>query len=270
MRLLSFDPYRTLGMPGVRYLKPEQMLSHREQVLAADLVLFPQTWQLNVLCYAWRRRVFPSPPSYDLGYDKVEMTRAFEALFPQHVPRTLILPANDTGVEQVLDTFGLPVVVKEPRSSMGRGVVLIDDPAALRAWARRVTVLYAQEYLPAEADLRVVWVGDRVVAAYWRRGGDDGFHHNVARGAEADFDGIPPAALTLVHDVAVALGIDHAGFDLIVDGDQLWLLEFNVLFGNDALNRCGIRLAPVILEYIGRTHRAGACVDTHPAEPLPA
>lgn len=255
MRLLSFDPYRTLGMPAVTYLKPEQMLSQREQVLGADVVLFPQTWQLNVLCYAWRRRVFPSPATYDLGYDKVEMTRAFEALFPRHVPRTLIVPATESGIRRVLEELGLPVVVKEPRNSMGRGVALVETMAELRAWTERVPVLYAQEYLPAEADLRVVWVGDRVLSAYWRRGGD-GFHHNVACGGEADFDRIPLPALVLVRDVANALGIDHAGFDLIVDGDHVWLLEFNVLFGNEALNRCGIGVAPAIHDYLERSRGA--------------
>ncbi|MCP5307153.1 MAG: hypothetical protein H6953_17085, partial [Chromatiaceae bacterium] len=120
MRLLSFNPYRTLGLPGVGYLKPEQMFDQRQRVLDADVVLFPESWQLNVLCYALRRRVFPSPASYDLGYDKIEMTRAFQAVAPQHVPRTLILPANANAVERVVDELGLPVVVKDPRSSMGR------------------------------------------------------------------------------------------------------------------------------------------------------
>lgn len=260
MRLLSFNPYRTLGMPGVTYLKPEQMLSQREWVLGADAVLFPESWQLNVLCYALRRLVFPSPPSYDLGYDKVEMTRAFQAVAPQHVPRTLILPAGEDGVARALDELGLPLVVKEPRSSMGRGVALVETASELRDWVRRVPVLYAQEYLASEADLRVVWVGDRVLTAYWRRGGD-GFHHNMARGGRPDFDGIPQSALELVRRVALALGIDHAGFDLILDGDHPWLLEFNLLFGNDALRQRGIRVEPAILEYLGRQLSAGGTAD---------
>ncbi|MCB1785026.1 MAG: hypothetical protein KDJ33_02165 [Gammaproteobacteria bacterium] len=255
MRLLSFNPYRTLGLPGVGYVKPEQMFDQRQRVLDADVVLFPESWQLNVLCYALRRRVFPSPASYDLGYDKIEMTRAFQAVAPQHVPRTLILPANANAVERVVDELGLPVVVKEPRSSMGRGVALLETVAALRDWTANSAVLYAQEYLPTEADLRVVWVGDRIIAAYWRRGGD-GFHHNVACGGLADFDAIPPGALRLVEQVATALGIDHAGFDLILDGDHPWLLEFNVLFGNEALNRRGIKVEPAILDYLVRSGAA--------------
>ena len=252
MRLLSFNPYRTLGIPGVSYLKPEQMLSHRDTVLAADAVLFPHAWQLNVLCYVWRRHVFPSPATYDLGYDKVEMTRAFQALAPDNVPHTLIVSPSEAGIQQVLDELDLPLVVKEPRNSMGRGVALIETAAELREWAARVDVLYAQEYLQADADLRVVWVGDQVLSAYWRRGGD-GFHHNVARGGAADFDAIPLPALNLVRDIATGLGVDHAGFDIMMIDGHPWLLEFNTLFGNEALHRRGVRVEPAIFSYLQRT-----------------
>ncbi len=249
--MISFNAYRTLGLPGVTYLKPEYFLEHRDLIQPAEVILFPESWQLNVLCYAWKRRIFPSPASYDLGFDKVEMTRSLQAVAADHVPPTLILPAVDRSVEQVLDELGLPVVVKEPRNSMGRGVFLIEHAATLYAWAHRVPVLYAQQYLPIDADLRVVYVGDQVIAAYWRRGGD-GFRHNLAQGGEADFHAVPKTALRLVEQTASALGIDHAGFDLVMVGDHPYFLEFNVLFGNAALNQQGIHVAPVILDYLRR------------------
>jgi ribosomal protein S6--L-glutamate ligase len=254
MRLVSFNAYRTLGLPGVTYVKPEHLFRHADLLRAADVVLFPASWQLNVLCYAWKKQVFPSPASYDLGFDKVEMTRSFQAIAEQHVPATLILPPVDSSVERVLDELGLPVVVKEPRNSMGRGVSLIESAAALRSWAARVDVLYAQQYLAIDGDVRVVLVGDRVLAAYWRRGGD-GFRHNLALGAEAVFEDVPAAATRLVERIAPQLGIDHAGFDVaLVDGHP-YLFEFNVLFGNEALNRQGIRVEPAILDYLQRTLR---------------
>ncbi|MBK1699511.1 ATP-grasp domain-containing protein [Thiococcus pfennigii] len=257
MRLVSFDAFRSLGIPGVSVLKPEGFIRQRALIEAADWVLFPQTWQLNVLCYAWKRRVFPSPPSYDIGYDKVEQTRVFESLAPGHCPRTLILPADEAATEQAIAELGLPLVVKEPRNSMGRGVHLVETRSALRAWCAQRPVLYAQEYLPLSADLRVVWVGDRVLTAYWRRGGD-GFHHNVARGAVLDYEAIPDAALELVATLAPALGIDHAGFDIAwVDGHP-FLLELNVLFGNAGIREAGVDLAGAIVAYLrGRLRTEG-------------
>lgn len=256
MNLISFDPFRTLGIACTTWLKPEELFRHAERIRAADYVLFPQSWQLNVLAYAWKLRTFPSYPSYDIGYDKVEMTRAFQALAPAHCPQTLILPANAEGAAQALETLGLPFVVKHPRSSMGRGVELIEGAADLYAWIPRTEVLYAQEYLPATADLRVVWIGDQVVTAYWRRGGD-GFHHNLSRGAVPDFDDVPPAALDLVARVATALGIDHAGFDIAVIEGWPFLIELNCLFGHEGLSARGIRLAPFISDHLRRSVLAG-------------
>jgi len=262
MRLLSFNPYRSLGLPGVRYVKPEHLLRHRDEIQAADWVLFPETWQVNALLYALKARIFPSPASYYVGYNKVEMTRAIEALAPEHLPRTLILAATDEAVAQVVEELSFPLVLKEPRSSMGHGVFLVESRAELADHARRLEVLYVQEYLPLEADLRVVYVGDRVVTAYWRRGGD-GFHHNIAAGAEADFTDVPEAAVALAERLARGLGINYAGFDIAMVDGHPYFLELNLFFGYAALKPRNIRLAPILLDYLERL----ACPGHEPPRP---
>ncbi|MDX1399304.1 MAG: hypothetical protein R3204_12320, partial [Oceanospirillum sp.] len=90
MKLISFDALRTLNFPSANYIKPDSYLRHDADIEAADWLLFPEYWQLNVLHYAYKKRIFPSPASYALGHDKVEMTRAFMAVTPEHVPFTLI------------------------------------------------------------------------------------------------------------------------------------------------------------------------------------
>jgi ribosomal protein S6--L-glutamate ligase len=254
MRLLSFNPYRSIGLPGVCYVKPEHLLRHRDAIKAADWVLFPETWQVNALIYALKARIFPSPASYYLGYNKVEMTRALEALVPDHLPRTLILPATEAAVARVVEELSFPLVLKEPRSSMGRGVFLVESRSELRDHARRLEVLYVQEYLPLDADVRVVYVGDRVVTAYWRRGGD-GFHHNIAAGAEADFGDVPVTAVALVERVARELGVNYAGFDIAMVGGHPYFLELNLFFGYAALKAQNIHLGPVLRDYLERLVR---------------
>lgn len=248
MRLVSFDPFRGMGL-AQQFVKPERWLRERAVLEAADVLLFPETWQVNVLHHVLRKPLFPNLASYQIGRDKVEMTRAFEAAAPEAVPETLILPSGPLAAEQALDRLGLPLVVKEPRNSMGRGVALIESRGDLLRWTERVEVLYAQQYLPNSGDVRVVWIGQQVAAAYWRRNAD-GFHNNVARGASVDFSGVPAAAIELVERVAPALGVDHAGFDVMLVDGHAFLLEFNVLFGNEALNAAGIDLAPAILAYL--------------------
>ena len=266
LTLVSLDPFRSLGIPGVTHLDAEGALRERKRLEAADWVLFPQTWQVNTLVYGLGCRIFPSLPSYHLGRDKVEMTRLFEAIAPEHTPVTLVLPAEPASIERAADELGFPLVAKVPRSSMGRGVFLIESARVLRDHLEEIArhgsdILYVQEYLPSDRDLRVVWVGDRVVAAYWRVGGD-GFHHNVARGGELSHADIPDEALAMVSRVAGRCGVNHAGFDVLFAGGRMLLLEFNVLFGNRGLGN--LRLGPVIHEYLLR-RQSGVEGDLVPA-----
>jgi len=242
MRLISFDPFRSLNIPGVTVLKPEHWLKHRTALQAADCVLFPEFWMLDAMQYALGCRIFPSPATFRLGHDKIAMTRALEAAFPAWTPTTLIRANTVRDREEILEQFAFPFVMKTPRESMGRGVRLIGDRGEFAAWcATGQPVLYAQEYLPIERDLRVVWVGDSVVAAYWRKG-VDGFLNNVAQGGSVDFDAIPQIALDATAAVARGLGINHAGFDIAMVQGHPFVLEFNVRFGNQALTARGIRV----------------------------
>lgn len=263
MRLVTFDPFRTLGVPGVSYVKPELYLQHLAEIRAADWLLFPDYWQVNSLVYAQRKRVFPSISSYHLGHDKVEMTRALEARWPQHVPRTLIRPATPEAGDEILERLGLPLVVKEVRSSEGRGVRLIEDEAAWREHCEGRRVLYAQEYLPIDRDLRIVVIGREVVASYWRIQTDGGFLNNLAAGARLGFDPAPAPALALVQRMARTLRIDHAGFDVAMVGGHPYVFEFNRLFGNRGLQEQGVRPGELIFRYLqsrsgGKPRRDGA------------
>ncbi|CAK0746826.1 Ribosomal protein S6--L-glutamate ligase [Gammaproteobacteria bacterium] len=250
MRLLSFNALRTLDLPGVRYIKPEQVYRHRDEVMEADFVLYPEYWQVNLLHYVWKVRLFPSAATYHLGHDKIEMTRALWAAVPEHVPETLILPRSEQALEEALDTLGLPLVAKAVRSSMGQGVSLVTNRRALCDYAATNEILYLQERLPITRDLRVVYVGREPLTAYWRAATTGSFYNNVAQGGTVSFADVPEDALTLVARVAQILGIDHAGFDLAQVDGHWYFLEFNPLFGNQALQEHAIPLAGHIISYL--------------------
>lgn len=264
MRLVSFNALRSLGIPGVHHLKPEHLFRDIETVREADWLLYPEYWQVNSLSYGLKKRIFPSLASYHLGHDKIEQTRAFMAVVPNHVPHTLILPSTPASMEQILEQMDFPLVAKLVRSSMGEGVFLIEDRPALREYAQKTEILYLQEFLPLQRDLRVVWIGDQVVAAYWREQGD-GFHFNVAQGGVINFEEIPAQALELVRLVATELGIDHAGFDVAMVDGHPYLLEFNLLFGLDGLNRLGLNAGEYVLRYLERLDGQ----PDHPFRPQP-
>ena len=249
MRLITFDPYRALGIPNVTYIKPELIMAKREQIEDADWVLFPEYWQVNLLHYVWGKKIFPSISTYHLGHDKVEMTRALQAAVPQHVPYTVITASSDTAHESIMEQFDFPFVAKEIRSSMGRGVHLITNPAQLKEYIEGNDVLYIQEYLPIDRDLRIVYVGDKVVFSYWRIG-QEGFKNNIAQGGIIDFSPVPKAVVDVVENLAARLKINHAGFDVALVDDHPYFFEFNVMFGNQALTKSDVPIGKYILDYI--------------------
>ena len=61
---------------------------------------------------------------------------------------------------------------------------------------------------------------------------------------------VPDGALQLAERVAKQLGVDHAGFDIAQVDGHFYLFEFNVRFGTEALNARGIRLGPLIFDYL--------------------
>lgn len=250
MKLVSFEPLRSLDLPVTATLKPEDWLRRRNVIDGADWLLFPEYWQVNALHYAWRKRIFPSIASYHLGHDKAEMTRALEAVAPHHLPLTFIRAATPSGSEEILDLLSFPFVVKELRSSMGKGVMLIESAAQFRDYAQTHDVLYAQEYLPIRRDLRIVYVGNQVLSAYWRNAAEGSFHNNVAQGGTVSFDNIPAEACDLVASVAQQLGVNHAGFDVAELDGHFYFFEFNIRFGLQALNSRGISVGRAILSYL--------------------
>lgn len=257
MRFVSFDIFRTLGFPDTTVLKPDQFLRHRDQLTEADWVLFPEYWQLNALVHGLKCRVFPSVASYRIGHDKIEMTRAFQTVAPAHTPWTLIEPNGPEERERIWNTLSCPFVAKLPRASMGEGVWLIENRADWHRHCERTPVLYAQEYLPIDRDVRVVIVGKRVVTAYWRTQSDQGFYNNVARGGRIDRSPVPRVATDLALRLALELDVDHAGFDIALVGGYPFVLEFNRLFGNQGLGQ-GSELRAAILDYLAaRTEPEG-------------
>lgn len=263
MKLVTFNPFRTVGIHGVQYIKPEHMFKEMDKIKEADFVLFPETWQVHSLVYGLKKTIFPNIETIQLGYSKIEMTRAFWAVCPTDIPYTEILGSNQENIDKVLATFPFPFVAKESRSSMGNGVFLIENKQQFLEYAAKTDVFYVQEYLESDRDLRICVIGDDVVSAYWRIGREGDFHHNVAKGGEISFEHIPKEAIDLVKKVAKLLNINHAGFDILVSNGKYYILEFNVLFGTKGVLQGGIRAEQKIHAYLLQHY-----TPTFPTTPL--
>lgn len=252
MKKVSFNALRTLKLDGVTAIKPEQYQAEMDKISAAEWLLFPEYWQLPTLLYGSKKKVFPSPASYFLGHDKVQQTRAFETYFPAHTPLTLIRPNTANAQNEILQTMMLPFVAKTVKASMGYGVFKINTISEFNAYCDLHDVLYVQELLPIDRDLRIIVIGDKALGGYWRKASEASFHNNIAQGGEVIIDNVPPQALQLAETVARHFGIDHAGFDIAMVGEHPYLFEFNRLFGNHGLAAAGIDIDHAINEYLAQ------------------
>ncbi|WP_193162559.1 ATP-grasp domain-containing protein [Microbulbifer hainanensis] len=250
MSWVSFNVFRTLGFADTLQLKPEEVFAHRTEISAADWVLYPEYWQLNALIYGLKARVFPSEASYRLGHNKIEMTRAFELVAPANTPVTRILANTPENAEILWETMDHPFVAKLPKASQGNGVWLIESAQDWRDYLERTDVLYVQEQLPIDRDIRIVVVGDQVIASYWRLQAAQGFYNNVSKGGFVDRSPVPQAAIDLALYLARTLDINHAGFDIAMVGNHPYVLEFNRLFGNQGIEGGDAHLRAVIREYL--------------------
>ncbi|HHZ03378.1 MAG TPA: hypothetical protein GX396_10680 [Tissierellia bacterium] len=265
MKLVSFNTLKTLDFPEIYYIKPEHFFKERDKIKEADWILYPEYWQVNSLVYGLKKRIFPNISTYHLGHNKVEMTRAFMTVCPQNIPYTEILSNTPVNQEYILDMFPFPFVAKEIKSSMGYGVHLIEDRKQFRSYCDANEILYIQEKLPIDRDMRIIYLGDEVIASYWRIGGNS-FKNNVAQGGTISYDNIPQKAIALVDKVAKELEINHAGFDVAEVDGHYYFFEFNVSFGTRGLLNQSTVLPEKILRYL---QKQTPSLPTDPYTPFP-
>jgi len=262
MKLVSFNVFRTLGLAAdsrfqVSYIKPQEFARSpalsRPVLESADWILFPEYWQFSALACGLDCQVFPSQNTYLFGHDKIETTRVCQLMYPHNIPETRIAANTPEEAARIWEEMSLPFIAKLPKASQGEGVWLISNRQDWLDYLSRTDRLYVQEYLPIDRDLRIVLVGEDIIATYWRHQSDRSFHTNVSRGGQVSYSDIPESAVALVRDMARTLKINHAGFDVAMVGNHPYMLEFNRLFGNQGIPGGGKTIDKAMSRYL-QTH----------------
>lgn len=214
----------------------------------------------------------------DRGIPVINPPRSIERTVDKHWTSRLLhdagVPTPRTvaaeGAAEAMEAFREmgDVLVKPLLGSGGRGIFRLSDPdlavRSFRALELQRSVFYVQEFVPhGRSDLRLLVVGDRVVAAARRSGG--GWKTNVAAGATATAHRPRPAEEDLALRACRAVGADYAGVDLIEAEDgRLLVVEVNGIPGWSALQRTtDVRLASEVAGLVrsriaGRRHAAPA------------
>jgi len=125
------------------------------------------------------------------------------------------------------------VVIKPIAGSMGRGVMLAEDPdiaytifRQLLSWAQPLVLQKYYEKLGCR-DLRVLVINGRAYASYYRVARPGSFKTNVSQGAKVEKAVNVSDAEELAVKATEKLGLFYAGVDVMETNDGYYILEVN-------------------------------------------
>ena len=148
--------------------------------------------------------------------------------------RTEICPFDRAQVAAVAAEIGYPVVVKRAHGAQGRWVRRAADPAALAtalaelaAEGPGAVIVQPEVTECAGVSVRAVLTGGQLIAVTERRAAPPEWRSNIAGGAAQRRIELTGEERDLVHGAAVALGLGHAGVDLLRTRAGPRVLEVN-------------------------------------------
>ncbi|WP_042146172.1 RimK family alpha-L-glutamate ligase [Paucisalibacillus sp. EB02] len=179
------------------------------------------------------------------------------------IPRTIVAPKvyfnRDEkylpDLDKIIESVGLPMIVKEAFGSFGEQVYLIHTREEL---IEKVQALYGKPFMFQEfirtsegRDLRLQVVGNQVVAAMKRTSADD-FRANITAGGQMEAYEPSLKAIEIAISASKAIGADFCGVDLLFgENDQYIICEINSNAHIRNLYDCtGINAADSIVAYI--------------------
>ncbi len=175
------------------------------------------------------------------------------------VPPTIMLRSPRDIPETVNLLGGMPIVVKLLQGTQGIGVMLVENLSSLESmvetlWGLGQNILLQRyEKECGGRDLRVIVVGDRVVAAMRRQARPGEFRANIHRGGAGTPVELPPEYEACALKAARITGLEVSGVDMLETPDGPKLLEVNSSPGFEAIEKVsGLDIAGTILEHAVR------------------
>ncbi|MBL04505.1 MAG: 30S ribosomal protein S6--L-glutamate ligase [Planctomycetes bacterium] len=213
--------------------------------------------------------VINKPKAVEVAVDKyLCLSRLRDAGLP--VPRTLVCEDPEEAMEAFKSLDGR-ALIKPLFGSEGRGILRPGSREEARNAIREISscqgVFYLQEYIDhGGSDLRLLVIGDEVVASMRRKAPPGQWLTNIARGGTAEPLAADEALELLAIEAARAVGAEIAGVDILEDpGGAPRILEVNAIPGWRALSEVsGKDLALSVLDY------ASARAGEHESEPAGA
>jgi ribosomal protein S6--L-glutamate ligase len=202
--------------------------------------------------------VFTATPSIALTRARDKL-RSLQTLARERIaiPHTLFA-RRASDLDELLERFGgPPVVIKLLEGTQGVGVVLAETKKAaksvLQAFEGLKADVIVQEFIKEAkgADLRVIVVGGRVVAAMQRIGAPGEFRANVHQGGRAERVTLTQRERRTAVRAAKALGLPIAGVDLLRSERGPLVIEVNASPGLEGIETASqVDVAGAIIQWV--------------------
>lgn len=173
------------------------------------------------------------------------------------LPRTAFAHAPSAADDLVRSVGGPPVIVKLLEGTQGVGVVLCETRKAAESVIQALRgvkqYLLVQEFVAEAggADVRLLVVGDKVVAGMRRQGAEGEFRSNLHRGGTAHRIKISPAERKTAVAACRALGLKVAGVDVLPSDRGPLVLEVNSSPGLQGIEQAtDVDVATAIVKFV--------------------
>ena len=159
---------------------------------------------------------------------------------------------------------GAPLVIKLLEGTQGIGVVLAETGKAaesvIEAFRGLKENILVQEFIKEAkgADLRCFVIGDKVVAAMKRQGGEGEFRSNLHRGGNATLAKLTPEERLTAVRAARIMGLNVAGVDLLRSNHGPVVMEVNSSPGLEGIETATQKnVAGMIINFIEKEAKPG-------------
>ena len=168
-------------------------------------------------------RFIPSMDTQFSNKSKENVTR-FAWKYDLPIPKTYIY-YNHANADKFLKKCEYPKIIKKsygPSNYGGYFVHKVDDYKEARDLLddKKYHPQYMQDFVPMEADIRVMLIGHKPVCAFWRRAPEGEWLTNTSQGGSMDYNDVPKNVLDLAVKVSKAAKAEYWACDVAygIDG----------------------------------------------------
>ena len=179
-------------------------------------------------------RFIPSLDTQFSNKSKENVTR-FAWKYNLPIPKTYIY-YNRGNADTFLKKTKYPKIVKKsygPSNYGGYFVHKVDSYKEARALfdEKKYHPMYFQDFVPMEADIRVMLIGHKPVCAFWRRAPEGEWLTNTSQGGSMDYMNVPKSVLDLAVRVSKAANAEYWACDVAYGKDgKVRILECATAF----------------------------------------